>query len=356
MRFERDPETLGIFLEGNINSEVVIEAPESAANLRAYCSSHDGFTFVTTEGMGESQADPDLYVRIATSVTVKKNSTQSVKFTTNGKVSAVTHSGGAGKVSVTRAGNIIRFRGLAAGNPRVKLTFKMKDAGAIVKTVTVKVKKSAASLYEGEEQTISADKSSMNFAGLEAKPLEIKVAGAETALAYHLSKTGIVDISIGENGIVTVAPKKSGSTVLELQAVADDVYNASNTVSIKITVKASENTGTDTEKNVKKAKAAKVTKLSVKAKAKKKARVTWKAVKGVSGYQIKYSMDKKFKKNVRKVTVKGAKKKAVTVKKLKAGKKYFFKIRPYTNVKDVNGKTVKTYGKWSRTVKIKAKK
>ena len=104
------------------------------------------------------------------------------------------------------------------------------------------------------------------------------------------------------------------------------------------------------------AKAAKVKKLTVKAMAKKKAKITWSTVKGVSGYEIKYSIDKKFKKNVKTKTVKGAKKKTVTVKKLKAGKKYFVKIRPYTNVKDTNGKTVKTYGKWSKVAKIKAKK
>jgi hypothetical protein len=50
-----------------------------------------------------------------------------------------------------------------------------------------------------------------------------------------------------------------------------------------------------------------------------------------------------------------------TVKKLRAGKKYSFRIRPYVNAKnaDVLNKVVSDetlYGEWSGVVKVKVKK
>ena len=91
-----------------------------------------------------------------------------------------------------------------------------------------------------------------------------------------------------------------------------------------------------------------------KAKAKKKAQVTWKAASGVAGYEIQYGTKKNFKK-VKTVTVKGGNKKKVILKKLKAGKKYFIRIRPFTKVTNLSGRAEKIYGKWSKTMKIKAK-
>lgn len=106
---------------------------------------------------------------------------------------------------------------------------------------------------------------------------------------------------------------------------------------------------------VKTAKAKKVKKFSVKAKKGKKALAKWKATKGVAGYEVMYSMNKKFKK-AKKVAVKGAKKKKVVIKKLKAKKKYFVKMRAYSMVKKPDGKFVKVYGKWTAKKTVKAKK
>lgn len=106
---------------------------------------------------------------------------------------------------------------------------------------------------------------------------------------------------------------------------------------------------------VKAAKAKLVRKLSVKAKKGRKAAAKWKAVKGASGYQLQYSTNKKFKK-AKKSFVKGGKKKKAVIKKLKAGKKYFVRVRTYSKVKKPNGKKRVVYGKWSTVKKIKAKK
>lgn len=79
----------------------------------------------------------------------------------------------------------------------------------------------------------------------------------------------------------------------------------------------------------------------------KKAKILLKKVNKATGYQVKYSTSKKFKK----YTTKKYKKNKFTIKKLKAGKKYYIKARAYAKV---NGKTV--YGKWSKKKAIKVKK
>lgn len=89
-----------------------------------------------------------------------------------------------------------------------------------------------------------------------------------------------------------------------------------------------------------------VIKKAIKKKSAKKATVKLKRVAGVNGYQIKVSLNKKFKKKTT-VTINTKKAKAV-VKKLKAGKKYFVKARTYVIV---DGK--KVYGKWSKVKKVK---
>ena len=86
----------------------------------------------------------------------------------------------------------------------------------------------------------------------------------------------------------------------------------------------------------------------LKSQKKKTAAVKWKKVKGISGYQIQYSISKNFK---------GAKtakafKKAVsgTIKKLERKKVYYVRIRTY---KKAYGQTV--YSSWSKVKKVKVK-
>ena len=84
--------------------------------------------------------------------------------------------------------------------------------------------------------------------------------------------------------------------------------------------------------------------------AKKAISVTWKKLSGVNGYEIQVATDKKFKKNKKTVTVKKQKTTKTTVKKLKAKKKYYVRIRTY---KIVNGK--KVYSSWSKVKSVKTK-
>jgi hypothetical protein len=102
-----------------------------------------------------------------------------------------------------------------------------------------------------------------------------------------------------------------------------------------------------------KPKKSKITKLTPK---KKGFKATWKKITTqTTGYQIQYATDKKFKKNKKTVTVKKNKTTSKTIKKLKAKKTYYVRIRTYKTVK-VNGKNKKIYSAWSKAVKVKTKK
>lgn len=92
---------------------------------------------------------------------------------------------------------------------------------------------------------------------------------------------------------------------------------------------------------------AKPTIKSVKNSSSKAMKLTWKKVSNISGYQIQYSTDKKFKKNVTSKTVAASKTNA-TYKKLSKGKTYYVRMRAYVTV---NG--TKTYGDWSSKLSVK---
>ena len=68
---------------------------------------------------------------------------------------------------------------------------------------------------------------------------------------------------------------------------------------------------------------------------------------GVKGYKIQISTSKNFKKNVKTVVVKNAKTTSVTVKKLKAKKKYYVRICTYKG---------KVTSAWSKGRSAKTKK
>ena len=82
---------------------------------------------------------------------------------------------------------------------------------------------------------------------------------------------------------------------------------------------------------------------------KKSITAQWKKVAGVSAYQVQIATNKKFSKNKKtfKVSKKATK---VKIKKLKAKKVYYVRVRSYKNV---NGK--KVYSKWSTVRKVKTR-
>ena len=128
----------------------------------------------------------------------------------------------------------------------------------------------------------------------------------------------------------TIAPSETGKTT------KPETSKETPTVSTTVTTKT--------------APTVKVPKVKIKKATKKisakKLKVTLKTAKGVKGYQVMISTSKKFKK----AKVKNYKKAKFTIKKLKANKKYFIRVRAY---KVVNGELY--YGKWSKR-KVKFKK
>ena len=75
--------------------------------------------------------------------------------------------------------------------------------------------------------------------------------------------------------------------------------------------------------------------------------VKWKKKTGITGYQIQYSTNSKFKKNNKKIKIKNAKTVSKKITKLKASKKYYVRIRTYQG---------KKYSKWSKVKSIKIPK
>lgn len=89
---------------------------------------------------------------------------------------------------------------------------------------------------------------------------------------------------------------------------------------------------------------------SVKNSATKKITVKWKAVEGITGYELQYSTDKNFKNSVTKKKISSSKK-SVTYSKLSKGKTYYVRMRTYVTV-DGNTK----YSGWSTVKSVKIKK
>ena len=121
-------------------------------------------------------------------------------------------------------------------------------------------------------------------------------------------------------------------------------YAKANGIQCKIVNKNADKTN-QTKKKTKIAKA----KINIKLSSKKKKTITvkWNKVSNAKGYQIQYAMNKKFTKNKKIVKTN---KHSMQIKKLKAGKKYFVRVRAYNITK---GK--KKYTKWSKVKNIKCK-
>lgn len=93
----------------------------------------------------------------------------------------------------------------------------------------------------------------------------------------------------------------------------------------------------------------KVSIISLKNSSSKKAVIKYKKMSGISGYEIMYSTDKKFKKNCKTITTK---KVSATLKSLEKKKTYYTKVKAYKM--DSAGK--KVYGTYSKVTSIKIEK
>ena len=143
----------------------------------------------------------------------------------------------------------------------------------------------------------------------------------------------------------TVTTTKTPNTTATQQNSASNSNSSQNT-------EAAQPSGNYVSANESASKLSSSKKTSIKSlkRGRKQFKATWKKVSGVSGYQLQYATNKKFKKNKKSVTVKKSKTTSKTVKKLKSNKKYYVRIRTY---KTVNGK--KLYSSWSKAKTVKVK-
>ena len=151
-------------------------------------------------------------------------------------------------------------------------------------------------------------------------------------------------------GQYTLKVTDKNSKYAEFSAKFTLTTNKSDKPSTTTTATKPSTTTTATKPAVKPVKKVTVKKQTAKVKAgKKKLTVTWKKDKNVSGYQIKIATKKNFK-GAKTYTVKSYKTYKKVIKKLKAKKKYFVKVRAYKTV----GKS-KVYGAYSavRSCKVK---
>ena len=160
-----------------------------------------------------------------------------------------------------------------------------------------------------------------------AKRFSLKAA-AKGMLSYRSSNAKVA--SVNSSGMVTV--KKVGKAAITITAGRTGRYrSASKKVTVTVIPKG--------------------TKLkTVKAlKGKKKARVTWKRNRTVTGYQIQYSRYPSMKK-AKRLTIRKNKTVKKTVARLKKGKRYYFRVRTYKK----SGGT-KYYSNWSGKKSVKVR-
>lgn len=142
-------------------------------------------------------------------------------------------------------------------------------------------------------------------------------------ITYKSSDSKTVKIS-GDKFIAL----KPGKVVVTISTEQGANYNAASDKKITITVRPL-NTG----------------KVTSKSSAKGQIKISWKAAKSVSGYQVQYSRSATMK-NAKSATVK-SNTRSMTLRKLSSKKNYYIRIRTY---KVVNGK--KYYSKWSTVDKV----
>ncbi len=142
------------------------------------------------------------------------------------------------------------------------------------------------------------------------------------------------DSQDGNIVIVTLPGETNGGDIQITTTKNNNITNGDTTNNVNGDIPSGEET-----KKTKITKRAKIISIVRSAKKPTKAKLTIKKIKKISGYQIKYSTNKKLKK----FKICTSAKNKITLKKLKAKRKYYVKARVYVKSGKQN-----VYGKWSR--------
>ena len=154
-------------------------------------------------------------------------------------------------------------------------------------------------------------------------------ASGKAQLKYSSSSKAV---KVDKQGRITIAAKFTGSARITIRSSATAGYNAA-TKSITVTVSPAGTTLT-TAKNL----------------SGKKAQITWKKNRYVTGYEIQYSVNKNFRSGSKK-TVSGVSKTKYTLTKLQKNKTYYVRIRTYKK-----SGTKKYYSSWSKVKAVRIRK
>ncbi len=248
--------------------------------------------------------------QLSASITPANASDKSIKWKTdNPSVASVSSSG---LVKAKARGTAV-ITATASNGIQAKCTVTV-----LVPAVSIKLSNSSLSMAAGSQRSIKA----------QILPME-----STDSINWKSSNTAVAEVYDG-----SILAKKEGTA--KITAYTKSGAKASCTVTVK-------KSGNGASSEIKKITSQKATIKS--AKNIKKNSITLKlggSVNG-SGYKIQYGTNRKFK-GAKTVTAKGS---TATIKKLKAKKTYYIRVRIY---KKISGKTY--YGKWSSMKSVKIKK
>ncbi|MCR5624201.1 MAG: BspA family leucine-rich repeat surface protein [Lachnospiraceae bacterium] len=221
------------------------------------------------------------------------------------------------------------------GTATVTVKGKSPYAGTISRTFTIKQKAI-------NNATLTLSESTFTYDGTAKEPSVTVVLDGKTLASgtdYSVSYTNNTN---------------AGTATVTVTGTGNYTGTATTNFTINESVKEDDSKSPDNqskqeEKVDKKQKTTSVSKVKP---GKKSATVSWKkqTSKGIKGYEIQYSTDKKFKKNVKTITINKTKTTSKKIKKLKSKKTYYIRIRTYKQ-----SKSVKTYSKWSKAKSVTVK-
>ena len=165
-----------------------------------------------------------------------------------------------------------------------------------------------------------------------AKARKISINAKASGKAQLKYSSSSKSVKVDKQGRITIAAKFTGSARITIRSSATAGYNAA-TKSITVTVNPAGTTLT-TAKNL----------------SGRKAQITWKKNRYVTGYEIQYSVNKNFRSGSKK-TVSGVSKTKYTLTKLQKNKTYYVRIRTYKK-----SGTKKYYSSWSKVKAVRIRK
>ncbi|MCQ2524643.1 MAG: fibronectin type III domain-containing protein [Lachnospiraceae bacterium] len=228
-----------------------------------------------------------------------------------------------GNVAVDKSKYTVTYKNNTnVGTATVTVTAKTGSGFTGSKSAKFKITKAknAIKVNDSIEKAVSSKDQSFNL-------------NAKASFGSLTYKSNNKNVTVSKTGKVTIARNFIGAAKITI-----DVKGTSNYIAASKTVNISVNPS--------KISVAKLTNPS-----KGAIKVSWKANEKLSGYEIQYTNDSKFKKTVKTVKINKATVNEKEIKNLKKGKTYYVRIRAY---KTISGK--KYYSDWSAAKSIKIKK